>query len=157
MIEVVIRNWNLKARKKNAIKKAADWFINKYKKKNHDCTIIITCANNNLGDFEEGNCIRYEDKKFTVNIDRDFNIKDTIGILFHELYHVFQLLSGDLEYIWKGNICEAHYKQKNYGNNLELLKQSNYSSLPWERAADKVSDNKTDEYFYLADFGLIKW
>ena len=131
------------------LKNACDWFIDKRLKKLDIEITIRLLKNHKMMDDCIGLVIPYmKDNFYDVILKPHLNYRDTIETMFHELYHVYQFASGQLNYYMRHGVFYAKYMGKKYGS-MEEAYDKNYYSLPWEQKADLIADRDLDNYLEI--------
>ena len=117
--------------------KAVEWFIDQYLSR-----YKISIAVNHRGLYREGvfgwcsveDC-DYRPREFLIEIHNFMTVENYLKTLFHELWHVYQHVKGNLrdkgsKRLWKGIDC----------TNLE------WENQPWEIEAQKMEEILYEQY-----------
>jgi hypothetical protein len=122
---------------------AVNWFISKYLPR-HKLEINI----NHRGLAREGvygycsvlDC-NYRPREFEIELHNQMNSDQYLQTLFHELWHVYQHVMGNLK--------DKHGKRLWRGIDHT---QTDYSDQPWEVEAHQIEEQLYNEYLGINDF-----
>lgn len=103
--------------RKRCLEDAVGWFISKYLPRHHICIEVF-----HRGLLKEGvvgwcsvtNC-NWRPREFLIEIHNRLSKEDYLKVLFHELQHIHQFVTGDLKdkggkRYWKGIEIETDYE-----------------------------------------------
>lgn len=134
---------------KEYLEELIDFTLNLHTRKHPNSIKIHWFSDKKVGGHVTMSSEACETQNFELGLDKRNSFKSVSKLLSHELYHIKQMLDGDLQIVY-GN--EIYWKEYIY--NLDQY-NSDHDNMPWEVEAIKFQDSNFDRWISSPEYKAI--